>query len=109
MAHLSVVHSAPTFAKSSDHLPSGRRRQVLATIAASGAGVYVTVLLALPALDSGFNVLTAHPEDNARGTYGIAVNFSYLALAVALVCLVLALLPVRRWAVAVPILLVPAA
>jgi len=69
----------------------------------------VTVLLALPLLNSGFNVLTVHPEDYARGTYGIAVNVSYSALAVALACLVLSLLPLRGWAIAVPVLLVPAA
>lgn len=103
------MHSAPIPSKSANLGSSSLRRQALPVVAVSGAGVYVTVLVALPLLDSGFDVLTTHPEDYARGTFGIAVNASYLALAIALVCLVLALLPVRRWAIAVPILLVPAA
>ena len=107
--HLRVVHSAPLFSKPPDQRSCSIRRQVLPVVAASGAGVFVIVLLALPLLDSGLNLLTAHPEDYARGAYGIAVNASYMALAVALAGLVLSLLPVRGWAIAVPVLLVPAA
>jgi hypothetical protein len=80
---------------------------VLPAFAAGGAGLYVAALLALPLLEPGFNVLTAHPEDYATGSYGAAVNLSYAAFAVALIALVVAVMPVRRWALAVPILLVP--
>lgn len=78
-------------------------------VAAGSATLYVASLLALPLLEPGFNVLTAHPEDYATGTYGGVVNLSYASLAVALISLVVLLMPVRRWAIAVPTLLVPPA
>jgi hypothetical protein len=82
------------------------RHQVLPVIAAIAATAYAVAVLALPLLEPNFNVLTAHPEDYASGNYGVVVNISYLALAVALVSLVASMLPLRRWALAVPILLV---
>lgn len=84
-----------------------RRTEVGSAVAAFGAAVYVAVLVALPFVDPTFNVVTAHPEDYAAGRLGWAVNVSYLALAIALVCFVISALPVRRWAIAVPALVMP--
>lgn len=78
-------------------------------IAAGGATLYVAALLALPLLEPGFDVLATHPEDYATGSYGALVNLSYLSFAVALISLVVSLVPFRRWAIAVPALLVPPA
>jgi hypothetical protein len=83
--------------------------KALPVVAAGGAGLYVAALLALPVLEPGFNVLTAHPEDYATGSYGAVVNLSYVSFAVALISLVLSVMPVRRREIAVPILLVPPA
>ncbi|HYM66171.1 MAG TPA: hypothetical protein VEW68_02660 [Patescibacteria group bacterium] len=85
------------------------RRQVLPAAAASGAAVYMAVLLVLPIVDAARNVLTAHPEDYASGPYGLAVNLSYLALAAALASFTVAIWPVSGWAIAMPVLLIPAA
>lgn len=78
-------------------------------VAAGCAIVYVAALLVLPLLEPGFNALTAHPEDYATGSYGAVVNLSYASFAVALISLVASFMPFRRWAIAVPILLVPPA
>ena len=75
-------------------------------IGVSGAIAYL-VLLNVPLLDSRFNVLTAHPEDYATGSFGLAVNASYLALATALTGLAVSLLPVRGWSIAALGTLIP--
>lgn len=86
-----------------------RRVTVLATIAAAGAGAYVAILVALPLLDWNVNMLNAHPEDYARGQLGLAVNLSYLALAVALASFALSALPFKGWAMALLLLVAPPA
>ena len=89
-----------------------RVRDVIQSVApriAAIAAVAYLLLLTLPLLDTRFDVLTAHPEDYATVAYGVAVNASYLALAVALVAIVVPLAPFRRWSLVVPALLVPAA
>ena len=85
------------------------RSDVWSTIAAIGAATYVVILAALPFLQPGFDVLRAHPEDYANGPVGLAVNASYVALAVALISFATSILPVRGWAIAVPVLFLPAA
>jgi hypothetical protein len=82
-------------------------REALAGIAFVAAIAYV-LLLNLPLLDTRFNALASHPEDYAAGSFGLAVNGSYLALAIAIESLAVSLLPVRGWSIAVPALLVPA-
>ena len=85
------------------------RADAWSTIAAVGAAIYVLILVALPFLEPSFDVLRSHPEDYASGPVGLAVNASYVALAVALVSFAGSVLPVRGWAIAVPALFLPAA
>lgn len=85
------------------------RTKIWPAIAAAGAAAYVAVLAALPFVEPSFDVLRAHPEDYANGALGFAVNLSYLALAAALVFFVVSVLPVKGWAIAVPVLFLPPA
>lgn len=85
------------------------RQRVGRSVALAGAAAYAVLLVTVPLVDRAFNALSAHPEDYASGSYGLVVNVSYLALGLALFGLTLALSPFRRWAIALPVLLLPAA
>ena len=74
-----------------------------------GGGFYVLALLAVPLLDSGREVLRAHPEDCARGPAGLLVNLGYAAFALALAATVMRFARGRRWPALAPALLLPPA
>jgi hypothetical protein len=77
-------------------MKTSRQTSILAA-AVVGAAAYVLVLLALPFLQPGRDVMTAHPEDYAAGAYGSLVNLSYGAFSLALVAIALTLWPGRSW------------
>ncbi len=77
-------------------------------VAAAAAAVYVLVLVVVPLVDRSLDVWSAHPEDYVRGPYGLAVNVSYAALAVAIALLVASLPKPTGWTLAVPVLFIPA-
>jgi hypothetical protein len=87
----------------------GSRQTSLLAVAVAGAGAYVLLLLVLPFLQPGRNIMTAHPEDYAAGAYGNLVNLSYGAFGLALAAIALTLWPGRSWRAVGPLLLVPAA
>jgi len=85
------------------------RQTSLLAAAVVGAAAYVLALLALPFLQPGRDVMTAHPEDYAAGAYGSLVNLSYGAFGMALATIALTLWPGRSWKAVGPLLLVPPA
>lgn len=86
-----------------------RRGEFFSAVSAAGAALYLAVIVSLPLLDRTFDVLRAHPEDYASGRYGLAVNFSYLALATGLVASMPLMARFGRPAIVVEMLVLPAA
>ena len=84
-----------------------RRARLCSSIAAFGAAIYLAVLVTLPFVDRTFNALAAHPEDYATGTFGVVVNLSYIALAVALACFLMSVWPVKGLGIAFAVVAVP--
>jgi hypothetical protein len=76
-------------------------------VAAAAAAVYIVLLITIPLVEPGFDMLRAHPEDYAAGQYGVLVNVSYAAMAVALAALTAGLLPGGRWSRLALVLLAP--
>lgn len=81
-------------------------RRLLSITSGIAAIFYTATLVIVPLLNRDLNVMATHPEDYASGAFGVLVNASYAAFAVALATLAAALYPGRRMAALWPALLI---